>query len=112
MSALLKGQPIARTDIDIFCDHDGCAYISREGVKSAMSLPILFKGRVIGLLRLLTKDSRQFSEPEIAFAMSLAEQVGVAISNGRMFQEMETQVTFFAPCGRSPGWSIPRLIWI
>ena len=60
-----------------------------------MSLPILFKGQVIGLLRLLTKDTREFSEAEIAFAMSLAEQVGVAISNGRMFQEMETQVNFF-----------------
>ena len=95
MTALMKGQPIARTDIDQMCDHDSCAYISREGVKSAMSLPILFTGRVIGLLRLLTKDTRQFSEAEIAFAMSLAEQVGVAISNGRMFQEMETQVNFF-----------------
>ena len=96
MAALMQGEPIARTDIDIFCDHDSCALISREGVKSALSLPILFTGQVIGLLRLLTKNTRQFSEPEIAFAMSLAEQVGVAISNGRMFQEMETQVNFFS----------------
>lgn len=95
MSALLKGLPIARTDIDLFCTHDSCSYISREGVKSAMSLPILFKGQVMGLLRLLTKDTRQFSEAEIALAMSLAEQVGIAISNGRLFQEMENQVNFF-----------------
>jgi PAS domain S-box-containing protein len=95
MSALLKGLPIAKTDIDLFCTHDSCSYISREGVKSAMSLPILFKGQVMGLLRLLTKDTRQFSEAEIALAMSLAEQVGIAISNGRLFQEMENQVNFF-----------------
>ena len=95
MSALLKGLPIAKTDIDLFCTHDSCSYISREGVKSAMSLPILFKGQVMGLLRLLTKDTRQFSEAEIALAMSLAEQVGIAISNGRLFQEMENQVIFF-----------------
>jgi PAS domain S-box-containing protein len=95
MSALMKGQPTARTGIDVICDHDSCAYISREGVKSALSLPILFAGRVIGLLRLLTKDTRQFSEAEVAFAMSLAEQVGVAISNSRLFQEMENQVNFF-----------------
>ncbi len=95
MTALMKGQPTARTSIDQICDHDSCTYISREGVKSAMSLPILFKGQVTGLLRLLTKDTRQFSEGEISFAMSLAEQVGVAISNGRMFQEMATQVNFF-----------------
>ncbi|MGB3212811.1 MAG: GAF domain-containing protein [Desulforhopalus sp.] len=95
MAALMKGQPTARTGIDVVCDHDSCTFISREGVKSAMSLPILFKGKVIGLLRLLTKDTRQFFDAEIAFAMSLAEQVGVAISNGRMFQEMENQVSFF-----------------
>ena len=95
MAALMQGRPTARIDIDVSCDHDSCAYISREGVKSAMSLPILFKGQVIGLLRLLTKDTRQFTEAEIAFAMSLAEQVGMAIANGRMFQEMENQVHFF-----------------
>ena len=95
MAALLQGRPTARTDIDVLCDHDSCAFISREGVKSAMSLPILFKKEVIGLLRLLTKDTRQFTEAEIAFAMSLAEQVGMAIANGRMFQEMENQVHFF-----------------
>lgn len=95
MSALMRGMPIAKTGIDLHCDHDSCAFISREGVKSALSLPILFKGDVIGLLRLLTKDTRKFSEAEIAFAMSLAEQVGVAISNSRLFQEMENQVNFF-----------------
>lgn len=95
MADLMQGRPTARTDIDVFCDHDSCANISREGVKSAMSLPILFKGQVIGLLRLLTKFTRQFTEAEIAFAMSLAEQVGMAIANGRMFQEMENQVHFF-----------------
>lgn len=95
MAALMAGRPIARTEIDRVCDHDGCALISREGVKSAMSLPIIYKAEVIGLLRLLTKDIRQFTEGEIAFAMSLAEQVGVAIANGRMFQELENQVKFF-----------------
>jgi PAS domain S-box-containing protein len=95
MAALMNGEPTARTNIDISCDHDSCAFISKEGVKSAMSLPIIFKDQIMGLLRLLTKDNRTFTQSEIDFAMSLAEQVGVAISNGRMFQEMENQVTFF-----------------
>jgi PAS domain S-box-containing protein len=95
MSALMRGLPIAKTGIDLHCDHEGCAFISREGVKGTLSLPILFKADVIGLLRLLTKNTREFSEAEIAFAMSLAEQVGVAISNSRLFQEMENQVNFF-----------------
>lgn len=94
MSALLRGRPTAKTNIDITCDHDSCALISSEGVKSAMSLPITHKDQLIGLLRLLTKNNREFSQPEIDFAMSLAEQVGVAISNSKMFQELENQLSF------------------
>lgn len=96
MEALKKGRPIARKDIDIVCDHDSCVYVSKEGVKSAMSLPILFNNEVIGLLRLLTKDSREFAKSEIAFAMSLAEQVGMALTNSRLFQELEVQVKFLS----------------
>ncbi len=95
MDALMKGRPTARKHIDVTCDHDSCAFISNEGVKSAMSLPIIFQGQITGLLRLLTKDLREFSQPEINFAMSLAEQVGIAISNCHMFQEMKNQVIFF-----------------
>ncbi|MFN2353531.1 MAG: GAF domain-containing protein [Desulfopila sp.] len=95
MAALQQGHPVARTDLDRHCDDGSSDYICREGVKSVMSLPILYKGENIGILRLLTKKARQFSDNEIGFAMSLAEQVGVAISKGRMFQEMENQLQFF-----------------
>ncbi|WP_035274354.1 GAF domain-containing protein [Desulfogranum japonicum] len=95
MAELLAGKPTARKDIDQNCDHADCAYISNEGVKSAMSLPILYKGELTGLLRLLTKRPREFAEAEINFAMSLAEQVGVALANSHMIQELENQVKFF-----------------
>ena len=95
MAELLAGKPTARKDIDRNCNHADCAYISSEGVKSAMSLPILYKGELTGLLRLLTRNPREFSESEVNFAMSLAEQVGVAIANSQMFQELENQLRFF-----------------
>ena len=93
---LLQGQPSARADIAAFCDHDACTSILREGVRGTMTLPILYKEEVIGMLRLLTRDSREFSSTEISFAMSLAEQLGVAISNSRLFQEMECQLRFLS----------------
>jgi len=61
-----------------------------------MSLPIIFNSEVIGIMRLLTKDSREFAESEVAFAMSLAEQVGMALTNSRLFQELEVQVKFLS----------------
>ena len=91
MADLLKGRPTAKTNVNTVCDHDSCSFVFAEGVKSIMTLPILNKGEVTGMLRLLTKNTRDFSAKEIGFAMSLAEQVGVAICNSRLFQEMENQ---------------------
>jgi two-component system NtrC family sensor kinase len=95
LDALMQGQPTAKSDVDQHCDHDSCVLISKEGVKGSMTLPIFCKGEVIGMLRLLTKTARQFSEKELGFALSLAEQVGIAIVNGRMFQELGDQLKFF-----------------
>jgi signal transduction protein with GAF and PtsI domain len=94
MTELRQGHPTARTGLDIACDHDSCEYVRREGVKSAMSLPILYQEKVTGILRLLTRNARQFSNDEIAFAMSLSEQVGIAISRTRMYQELQNQLKF------------------
>lgn len=45
-------------------------------------------------MRLLTRSERRFSPEEIALAMALAEQVGIAISHGRLFKEMAAQLQF------------------
>ncbi len=66
----------------------------REGIESVLTLPIAFQERVIGIMRLLTRTPREFAEDEILFSVALAEQVGIAISNGRMFRQLEQQVDF------------------
>jgi len=67
---------------------------SREGIKSVLTLPIAFQGELVGIMRLLMRNVRSFSTEEISFAMALAEQVGIAISHGRMFKEMGAQLRF------------------
>ncbi|MDA8431925.1 MAG: GAF domain-containing protein [Nitrospiraceae bacterium] len=59
---------------------------AEEGIKSILTLPISAHGKVIGVMRLLTGWPRHFSEDEIAFAASLAEQCGTAIENARMYE--------------------------
>lgn len=56
-----------------------------EGIKSVLTLPIAAHGKVIGVLRLLATVHRTFSQDEIDFAVSLAEQCGIAIENARMY---------------------------
>ena len=94
MEMIRSGYPVAKTDVDLETGHGDQELVQSEGVKSVLTLPILFQDAIIGILRLLTRDKRVFTVDEISFSMALAEQVGIAISNGRMFKEMENQVDF------------------
>jgi len=94
LAMIRSGYPVysAHVDEDPFLPFREAA--SREGIKSVLTLPILYQGELIGIMRLLTRSARGFSSGEISFAMALAEQVGIAISHGRMFKKMEAQLTF------------------
>ncbi len=94
LAMIRSGYPVysAHVDEDPFLPFREAA--SREGIKSVLTLPILSQGELIGIMRLLTRSARSFSSGEISFAMALAEQAGIAISHGRMFKEMEAQLTF------------------
>ncbi len=94
MAMINLGHPVAKTDVDQDLHFSDRALVSQEGIKSVLTLPILFQGSVIGILRLLTRSNRIFTSEEISFSMALAEQVGIAISNGHMFKEMENQIDF------------------
>lgn len=94
MEMIRSGYPVAKTDVDLDAGDRDKQLVQSEGVKSVLTLPILFQDSIIGILRLLTRDKRIFTTDEISFSMALAEQVGIAISNGRMFKEMENQVDF------------------
>ena len=94
MAMINSGHPVAKTDVDQDTHFSDQALVSQEGIKSVLTLPILFQDSVIGILRLLTRNNRIFTSEEVSFSMALAEQVGIAISNGRMFKEMENQIDF------------------
>jgi PAS domain S-box-containing protein len=60
---------------------------AEEGIKSMLTLPVIARGKVLGILRLLTGEPRKFSQQEIEFAASLAEQCGIAIENAIMYEK-------------------------
>jgi signal transduction protein with GAF and PtsI domain len=63
--------------------------LSEEGIKSILSVPIALKGKVIGVMRLYTSDFRDFSDDEITFMSSLAEQAALAMENARLYQKLK-----------------------
>ncbi|MCB2180843.1 MAG: GAF domain-containing protein [Desulfobulbaceae bacterium] len=94
MQMIMNGQPVAKTALQKNQLEQITAEAVREGIKGVLSLPIIFQGHIIGVMRLLTREERVFNSQEISFSMALAEQIGMALSNGRLFKEMENQVDF------------------
>ncbi len=64
---------------------------AEEGIRSIISIPIVLKGNVIGVLRLYTSERREFSEEEVMFMTSLAEQAALALENARMYQKLKKE---------------------
>lgn len=96
MAMIQSGYPVfsPHVDQDPFLPFRDAA--NREGIKNVLTLPIIFQGKLNGIMRLLTRSERSFTSEEISFAMALAEQVGIAIAHGRMFKEMDAQVNFLS----------------
>jgi signal transduction protein with GAF and PtsI domain len=60
-----------------------------EGIKSILSVPIVLKGNVIGVMRIYTSEPRDFSDDEITFITSLSEQAALAMENARLYQKLK-----------------------
>jgi len=62
---------------------------AEEGIKSILSVPITLKGNVIGVMRIYTSEPRAFSDDEITFISSLAEQAALGMENARLYQKLK-----------------------
>ena len=94
LGMVASGHPVAMSEVANSPHLSFREAALKEGIESVLTLPVAFQERVIGIMRLLTRNRRSFAEEEIAFAMALAEQVGIAIANGRMFKQLAQQVDF------------------
>lgn len=59
------------------------------GIKSLLLLPIIVRGEVIGALGAdATEDFYEFTDREISFGKSMADQLGIALENRRLYHEI------------------------
>jgi len=57
-----------------------------EGIASILSVPMMMRGRVIGVLRIYTAEPRRFSQNEMDLISAIAEIGAIAIENARIFE--------------------------
>src|SRR4030042_1088747 len=62
----------------------------REGIASVISLPVILREKVIGVLRLYTSVPCRFTEDDIHFLSAVAIQSGLAIENAKRYEHVKT----------------------
>lgn len=91
----LAGNPIAIADAasDTRIQYPEAA--RQEGIHSILVAPIPIRGKVNGVLRLLSRTRREFDALEIDLVAALAEQCGIAIENARIYADQQRQLNYF-----------------
>ncbi len=62
-----------------------------EGVQAMALVPMHARGRVVGILSVMNHQPYQFSDDEISVLRVIADQVGVALDNARLYESVKEQ---------------------
>jgi formate hydrogenlyase transcriptional activator len=118
---LEHGRPILTADFrdaPPFVEH---ARLLEAGLRSAISVPMSIKGKVIGLLNIASREPGRYGETDVSLFAAIAEQVALAIENLLAYEqiaalkarleeenlylqeEVRTEAAFGDVVGESPG---------
>ncbi len=65
--------------------------LPEDRYQSFVSLPIVTKGNVVGVINVQHKRTKRYQDAELALLSTIANQVGGAIENARLYEEMRRQ---------------------
>ncbi len=66
--------------------------VEAEGIRGFVCVPIRARARILGTLSLGRQTPDPFSEEEVALLESVADQIGVALDNARLYSESRRQL--------------------
>ncbi len=61
-----------------------------EGVQAMAMAPMHARGRVVGILSVMNHEPYKFTDDEVALLHVIADQVGVAIENARLYENVKS----------------------
>ncbi|HOW87496.1 MAG TPA: GAF domain-containing protein [Candidatus Omnitrophota bacterium] len=84
-----QGKPITVLDVRKDARYLNQAIAKKENLCSLLSVPLVFKGTVIGVLNCYTVKPRRFTQNEIRVIRSIASQAAIVIENFRLVAESQ-----------------------
>jgi signal transduction histidine kinase len=91
----LDGKPVAILDATADPRVQYRDQAKKEGVVSMLSLPLMRRGQVIGIVRIYSSELRQFSGQEIDFFSTMANLGAVALERAELLEEEKKQFLRF-----------------
>ncbi len=64
-------------------------FIMKEGLRSSVYIPLISKGKPVGVMCVSTYSEFKFSEDYIDFLMAAGNQIGVAIENANLYKNIK-----------------------
>jgi GAF domain-containing protein len=91
----LEGKPVLITDAATDPRLEYPAETVAEGIVSILSLPIVARRHVVGVLRIYSAQKRPYSQEEVTFLAALAEIAGISIMNARLHEKTQHDLSFW-----------------
>lgn len=91
----LEGKPVAILDATADSRVQYREQAKKEGIVSMLSLPLMRRGQVIGILRIYTSQPHEFTEEETEFFGALANLGAVALERAELLEEEKRRFLHF-----------------
>jgi signal transduction histidine kinase len=92
--ALRSGESVLITELTrsalaaVAPDPDGAAAIRAAGIRSLALLPLIGRGRLLGVLTFgMTRPDRQFTKADLPFLEDVAQRTALGADNARLYQQ-------------------------
>jgi signal transduction protein with GAF and PtsI domain len=85
----LDGKPVAVLDATSDGRIQYPEEVKKEGIASILSVPMMLRNEIIGVVRVYTNEPYQFNEADIYFVSAVANLGAIALENARLYEAVK-----------------------